>query len=320
MASPNLSDITVTTLNNRSSVIADNVTKNNALLSYLSRKGNIKPLDGGEQIYKGFSYQENGNFGFYSGYDLLPVAAQQVISGAVFDWKQAAVSVVISGLEQLKNSGKERIKNLLDERIGVAEDTMMNNLSSSIYSDGTGYGGKEITGLNAAVSATPSTGTYGGVDRAAWSFWRNQTNTNASYSSTTIYNDFMTLWLKCVRGSDKPDLIVADNNVYSTYVQSLQAQQRFTDPRAAEAGFEAVKFMSADVVFDGGIGGFCPANTAFFLNLKYLFWQPHKSRNMVPLSPDRRAPVNQDATVAILAFAGNLTSNGAQFQGRFIGS
>ena len=38
---------------------------------------------------------------------------------------------------------------------------------------------------------------------------------------------------------------------------------------------------------------------------------------MVPLSPNRRYATNQDAEVQILAWAGNLTSSGAQFQGRF---
>ena len=68
---------------------------------------------------------------------------------------------------------------------------------------------------------------------------------------------------------------------------------------------------------DGGIGGYCPAGTAFFLNTDYIHYRPHASRNMVPLSPNRRYATNQDAEVQILAWAGNLTTSGAQFQGRF---
>ena len=97
---------------------------------------------------------------------------------------------------------------------------------------------------------------------------------------------------------------------------SLQAQQRFTDPKTGDLGFPTIKFMDADVVLDGGIGGYCPANTGFMLNTKYIFLRPHKDRNMVALSPTRRYAINQDAEVQILAWAGNLTSSGAQFQGR----
>jgi hypothetical protein len=124
------------------------------------------------------------------------------------------------------------------------------------------------------------------------------------------------LWAKLVRGSDRPDLIVVDNIMWAYYMGSLQPQQRFTDPSSANLGFPSIKFMDADVVLDGGIGGAAPEKTAFFLNTKYLSWRPHRDRNMVALSPDRRYSINQDAEVQILAFAGNLTCSGAQFQGR----
>ena len=41
---------------------------------------------------------------------------------------------------------------------------------------------------------------------------------------------------------------------------------------------------------------------------------------MVPLAPNRRYSINQDAEVQILAFAGNMTCGGAQYQGRLIKS
>jgi len=115
---------------------------------------------------------------------------------------------------------------------------------------------------------------------------------------------------------DRPDLIMVDNTVWAAYMASLQAQQRFTSPETGNLGFPTIKFMDADVCLDGGIGGFCPAGTAFFLNTKYLHYRPHSARNMVPLSPNKRYATNQDAEVQILAWAGNLTCSGAQFQGR----
>jgi hypothetical protein len=105
---------------------------------------------------------------------------------------------------------------------------------------------------------------------------------------------------------------------WADYVASLQAIQRFTDPGTAGLGFPTIKYMDADVGLDGGIGGFATTKTAYFLNTKYIFLRPHKERNMVALSPNRRYAVNQDAEVQILAWAGNLTTSGAQFQGRNI--
>jgi len=319
-ANPSVTDIIATTIQSRTKKIADNVTKNNALLARLQQRGNVKTISGGNTILQELSFAENGNAGFYSGYDLLPVAAQDVISAAEFNLKQLACPVVISGLEMLQNSGREQLIDLLEARINVAEATMANKLAQSIYSDGTGSGGKEITGLNAAVPSNPLTGTYAGIDRATYAFWRSQLYDFSAQSvtpgSSTIQAALNSLWSSLVRGADRPDLVVLDNTYWTYYMTSLQAQQRFTDPATGSLGFPTVKFMDSDVVLDGGLGGFCPAATGFMLNTKYIFLRPHAQRNMVALSPNRRYAINQDAEVQILAFCGNLTCSGAQYQGR----
>lgn len=314
MAFANVSDIIATTIEKRSRKIADNVTKNNALLSKLEQRGKARPFAGGRLIYEELSFAENGNAGFYSGYDLLPVAAQDVISAAQFDIKQAACPVVISGLELLQNASTEQMIDLLAARVDVAESTMQNLIAGGIYSDGTGYGGKQIVGLDAAVPFDPTTGTYGGINRATWPFWRSKLVNVAA--TTTIQADMNNLWSQLVRGMDRPDLVVMDSVAWKAYVASLQALQRFASPDVGALGFPTLKYMDADVVLDGGIGGFCPTGTAFMLNSKYIHYRPHSARNFVSLSPNKRYSINQDAEVQILAWAGALTMSGSQFQGR----
>lgn len=319
MAFANVSDIVATTIENRSRKLADNVTKNNALLRRLDQRGNNRKISGGSLIFEELTFAENANAGWYSGYDLLPVASSDVISSAQYDIKQAACPVIISGLDQLKNAGKEQFIDLLEGRVKVAEASMQNLLASGVYSDGLGAAGKQVTGLNAAVPVTPATGTYGGIDRAAFSFWRSQSTTaGAAATASTIQGLMNTMWASLVRGSDRPDLIVMDNFMWSVYVASLQAMQRFAGTETAKLGFPTLQYMDADCVLDGGIGGYAVSKTAYFLNTKYLFWRPHSERDMVPLSPDRRYAINQDAAVQIIAWAGNMTCSGAQFQGRLI--
>jgi len=111
--------------------------------------------------------------------------------------------------------------------------------------------------------------------------------------------------------------------MWGIYLASLQLQQRFTDPNKAKLGFPTVQYMDADVVLDGGLyfpssayGSGSVTKTMYFLNTKYLKWRPHSARNMVPLSPNKRYAINQDAEVTILAFAGAMTSSGQAFLGR----
>lgn len=316
MAFPNVSDIVATTIESRSGEIADNVTKNNAALMKLSKRGNVRPFSGGTKIFEELSFAENGNAGYYSGYDLLPVAMQDVISAAEFAIKQAAVPVVMSGLEQLQNAGKEQIIDLMDGRMNVAEASLSNLLAGGVYADGTGSGGKEVTGLNAAVPVNPATGIYGGINRADFAVWRSKSTDTSGLVAATIQAAMNTLWAQLVRGTDHPDLILSDATMWGIYLASLQAQQRFAQAEVGDLGFPTVKYMGTDYVLDGGIGGFCPAGTQFYLNTKYLFWRPHSQRNMVPLAPNKRYAVNQDAEVQIIGWAGNMTCSGAQFQGR----
>lgn len=319
MAFPNVSDIVATTIENRSRKIADNVTKNNALLSWIEDRGNQRTISGGSVIFEELSFAENPNAGWYSGYDLLPVGIGDVITSAQYDIKQAACAVVISGLEQLQNNGREKMIDLLESRVKVAESTMSNLISAGIYSDGSGAGGKQIQGLNAAVPTSPATGTYGGIQRDSWTMWQPKyTLAGAALTKDTITTAFNTMWASLVRGKDRPNLILLDSVMWGLYMDSLQAQQRFTEPGKATRGFTSIKFFDCDVVLDGGIGGFCPAKTAFFLNTDYLHWRPHADRNMVPLSPDKRYAINQDASVSLMAWAGNLTCSGQIFQGRLV--
>jgi hypothetical protein len=315
-----ISDIIATTIQHRNKVIADNVTKNNALLTWVSKRGNVKTVSGGNTIMEELSFAANGNAGFYSGYETLPIAAQDVISGAEYNWKQAACPITISGLEELMNSGPERMIDLLEARVSVGESSMANLIAISLYGDGTGSGGKEIDGLKKQVANDPTTGVVGGIDRATWQFWRNKvfkaTTTGGAATDKNNIGDYMNaLWASLVRGNDRPDLILMDNAYWAFFVASLQAQQRFTSSESATRGFMALKYMDADVVLDGGIGGGMPVKQMYMLNTKYIKYRPHKDRNMVSLNPNKRYSVNQDAEVQILAWAGNMTSSGLQFQG-----
>lgn len=318
--SSTLTEIVTTTLRNRTGKLADNVTKNNALLYRLRRKGNVKPVSGGRTIVQELEYAENGTFKRYSGYEALNISPSDVFTGAEFNYAQAAVAVSISGLEQLQNNGEDAIIDLLESRIKNAEKTLVNNIALDCYSDGTADGGRQIGGLALLVSTTPSTGVVGGIDASTTigAFWRNTkfsavTDGGAAATSANIQSYMNRVYVQQVRGTDRPDLIIADNNYFRLYLESLQAIQRITSNEMGEAGFDSLKYMNSDVVLDGGFGGGAPANTMNFLNTDYIYFRPHVDRNFAPIGDDRFA-VNQDAMVKLVGFAGNMTVSNRRLQ------
>jgi len=329
-ANSSISDIIATNIQSRTGELADNVTNNNALLRRLKDRGNVKTFSGGNVILQEIMYNDSttNNTNSYSGYEVLNVSQNSPISSAQFSITQYAAAVSISGLEMIQNSGKEAIIDLLDGRMMVAEAQLANRIGGDIYLDGTGNSGKNITGLGAAVPDAPSTGTYGGINRANYTFWRSQkysgvTDGGAAVTASNIQSYMDSLAVQLIRGTDKPDLIVADSNYYRLYLQSMQSIQRVTDGGNSTqgAGFASLKYfgagMASDVVLDGGIGSAATANHMWFLNTKYLMFRPHVDRNFVPIGGERQA-VNQDAIVKLIGWAGNLTSSGPQFCGVLI--
>ena len=342
MASPQVisvdwGDVVTTSLELRSKKLGDNITANNALLNRLRKKGKEKSFDGGREIMQELRYAQNQTFMWYSGYEFVNISLNDTMTAARFPIKQASIAVTISGLEELQNAGDEQMLNLIEERVETAEDTFWNQMSAGVYSDGTGFGGKQINGLGALISKTP-TGTVGGISQTTYPWWANESiNTNTfsqgglsgtptagpssgSGSGTMIpYMNYATINLK--RNSDGVDLAVADNNYYLLFLNSLQPLQRIdssTGDTAAGAGFTSLKYFGAgksmDVILDGGKNGQIPTNTMYLINSDYLFYRPHSRRNFKVIGGDRQN-VNQDAKVRIMAWAGNMTANNLSLQG-----
>src|SRR5690554_4016813 len=106
MAAPNsvFSELSVTTWKKYYKNIADNVSKNNALLRRLDVKGNTRKEPGGLTIVQPLDYAENNTYQRYSDYDILNVAASEVLTAAEFQWRQIALNIVASGRELRINS------------------------------------------------------------------------------------------------------------------------------------------------------------------------------------------------------------------------
>lgn len=321
-ANASFDDIVTTTLKNRSGKLADNATNTMALLDRLRRKGKIKPAAGGETIVQELEALLNTNGGWYTGYDTLSTVPFEPFTAAEYAWKQCFVPVVWSGLEKLKNMGDSQVIDLIAARVRNGEKSLKDLVAQGVYASGTGSGGKELGGLGLMVTAA-ATSTVGGISQSANAFWANQAKTVdfdaatniATTNPSPILGAINDLAIACTRGTDRPDLWIADAIGYTGYLESLQPIQRISNPEMGAAGFTNLKYMgvggNADFVLDNG---YCPTKTIYALNCDYLYLRPHPERNFVAFGGDR-IPVNQDATVRFLGFVGNMCASNLSLQG-----
>jgi hypothetical protein len=110
-------------------------------------------------IVQPLEYANNSTYQRYSGFDVLNIAAVDVLSAAEYPWRQVAVNLAVSGLEMRTNSGENRIINFVKAKVKNAQHSFANGLSTDFYSDGTAS--NQVNGLQALV-ADAGTGTVGG--------------------------------------------------------------------------------------------------------------------------------------------------------------
>lgn len=252
---------------------------------------------------------------WYSGLELLDISAADILTSAEFAWKQFNVNAVFSGLEELQNNGKEQMHNLIRARIRNAEKTAVNQIGAAVFNSNTENGGKAIGGLQHLVADDPTTGTVGGIDAAAQTWWRNQSYDFSAQAVTpgkdTIQHAMNTVMIAATRDRDMPDMFIADTGYFTFYLESLQASQRFTDDTEASSGFRSLKFWggAADVFFDAS----CPAAHMYALNTDYIYFRSHTDRNFTTAA--NKVATNQDATVVPVFWAGNMTVSNRSLQG-----
>jgi hypothetical protein len=326
MASPNstFTELVSTTFRKHRKEIKDNVSNNNALYRRLVDGDRYRTEDGGLTIVCPIDYQANGTYQRYSGFDVLNVQQSDVISAAEYVWQQIALNVVADGRTLRINSGTSKIINLVKARIKNAMRTFANNFSFDMYSDGTLP--NQINGLQALVSDA-GTGTVGGINSSTWTFWQNTVQSAAAplqgggavtVSATTIEGDIMLpLWMELVRGDDKPDLILASNDWFRFFEASQVSLKRYTASGDSggrfkgTAGFDALKYKSADVIFDGGSG--IPTSHMYFLNSDYLELVVHRDADLSV--EEELKPTNQDGAIIPILWMGNMVCSNRDLQG-----
>jgi hypothetical protein len=302
-----------TTLKKYRPKLEDNIFKDLPLLFWLREGDRIDRVDGGEQIVEPLVAGLNTTAGSYAGYDSLSTVPQEGVTSAVYDWRQFAVTVAISGIEEAKNNGDSRVISLLQAKIEQAEDTAQEQLNSMFYADGTGNAGKDWLGLKGIIPDNPAVGTVGGIDRsdALNTWWRPYVENSAAALTLPLMS---TAYNTVSRGRNKyrPDLIPTTQSLFEKYESLLQPQLRFADSKMADGGFQSLLYKSAPVVWDE----YCQTQTMYFLVAKVLRLKVHSEVWFKPTPFEK--PHGQDARYSQILSYGNLVTRGSRNLGKLI--
>jgi hypothetical protein len=229
---------------------------------------------GGDFISGPIEYALNTTVQSYSDTDEFSTTRVDVFDRYEYQWKEYVGTVLMSELEKDRNSGEGQVFDLLPAKMESLRKSLRRKLNEDAYGDGTGNSGKAITGLAALVSSTPTTGTVGGINRANFSFWRNQQTSGAQSSSAfdNLRATMRSIYNLCSNGvsEDHPSFGVTDRTVFEGYESLLVANERFTDKKDGDGAFknERLKFKGMMLSYDTS----CTASTMYFLNPEFYKW------------------------------------------------
>lgn len=310
MTDANVGLMLSTTLKEYRDTLTDNIHGSNAIFFALKDAGAIKEESGGERIVEPLMYGKNETAKSYSGYDELDTTPQEGIDSAEFNWKQYSASISISGKEQRQNKGKKtKIIDLLQAKTDQAEMSLRGEMTEGLFSDGTGNGSKDLTGLEAMVLGS---GTYGGINSANYTWWQAYVDSDSVVLALEdMRHCFNT---SSIAGKDHCNLIATTQTLFEKYeglftaVAASQIAPTFTTPsegakRIADGGFQMCQFKGQPMVWDES----CPSGTMYFLNTKHMKLVVHEDANFD--TTDFQKPTKQDALVAQILWMGNLTTN-----------
>ena len=282
----------------------DNFFDSNPLMMRAKQKF-YRKIDGGERIMMPLEYASLSASGWYDGSDVLSTTDNQTITSAELTWKQLYANITISRREELQNSGKAQIVNLVKSKMRTAEKTMQDKMGTALYNDGTTT--DAIVGLRAWVNTSS---TVGGISQSSYSWWQAQLD---STTTTLSMSALQSLYNSCSIDSDIPTVAFTSRTILNLYYALLQPQQRFVDSKTAEGGFSSLMFNGIPMIADSH----APANNLFMLNEKYLHLFAHKDEDF--RLEKFQKPVNQNIRVGKIYWAGAFGSNNNRLHGRLSG-
>jgi hypothetical protein len=299
--------------------VSDAIYGSNVLF-YRMVKANKKMIQGGVHIEQPVNYARSGLGGAYRGYEQLSTAAFDVIRAAAWDWKQYHFPVAVDGLTMLKVDSPESILNHIKMQFELAKTEFCDMLGNDLYaSTGTGADAKKIDGLTIAVD---NSGVYGDINHSN-AYWQSTVVGTQALTSLTVAQ-LQTMFGGLTVGREHPTIILSRQEVYNWYWAQvygtsganydIQIPATGSDELLGQAGFTNLLFNNVPWVVDSQVDG-ASNGKVYMLNENWFHLVVNPRADMA--MEEFQTPVNQDAMVSQILWAGNLICTNPRLQGCF---
>ena len=241
----------------------DNIFARHYMLEQLRANGSFEEQNG-RAIFHLLEYATNPNVKWLSEYETLDTTASTPFDQAEFAWKNVGGDVPFSEFEKAITAGGAGKFDVRARKLDNLKSTIEETVNTALFADGTGTAGKEVGGLQLLVSTTPTTGTVGQINRATFSFWRNQqtTGTKSATAFDNLKSSLESTYNNCSNGLGKetPTFCVTTQTVFQGFMSLLVAQERYDRVGSGDkavSGFKGMTAMFKDIPI--GFDAACPS-------------------------------------------------------------
>ena len=213
---------------------------NTFLLTRIQQK-----LGVGEGVRWPVRYAGNTSAGSYGEGDTGAGAGNQGFKKAFLTWKLNKVEVEVSGLAQAVGDNGGMIVPALRTELDLGLSDVRGNINTQLMSDGTGNSGKDITGLFAAIA---DTGTYAGLDRGTYTWWKSYVNANGGTPRNLSEELVRTVKSTVEARGGRVTAIYAGSTQWYRYGDLLRAERRQQNPTTLTGGYQALDFEGVPLI------------------------------------------------------------------------
>jgi hypothetical protein len=276
----------------------DNINNDYWVFYQLSKGDGFLGLNGGDYITQPLEYALNSTVAAYSDTDTIATTRVDVFDRTEVQWKEYAGTAILSDLEADRNDGDGKVFGLLPAKLENLKNSLRAQINSDILGDGSGFGGKAITGFQVLIPTDPTTSTsVQAINQATFTFWRSKQTSGVKTTSAgdNLRASMRSIYNQCSNGmgDQHPSVAVTDRATFELFEGLLLANERFTSKEEADGGFqnENLKFKGAKLAYDVAT----LAGSLYFFNPKFLKLAYKKGSWFKMLDSVR--PANQTLTV-----------------------
>jgi hypothetical protein len=220
----------------------------------------------------------NAQWSDYSGSFAQP-SVQQGAYNAEFDLKLMISPVPFLGMEGAVQQDAAIIP-LIEARMNDATNVMMDAMATALYNNTTNT--QQFIGLPAAVA---NSGTYGNIDRSAYTWWKSSQYAAGSVNPTR-QNILQYISGTVKAGAEMPSFGVCGFGTWTLLAQDFVGQEQYVitpgagfdgETNGPQAAFRALMVAGVPIYPDP----YCPEGTVYFLNTNYLSLYIHEQGSFV---------------------------------------